>query len=67
MGIPEEGLREVASIELLLRDAQVHAPTILVFQSGRVSPALPGYRNADGYERFLRAFAPTPEPAANEI
>ena len=56
VGIPDEGLREIASIELVFRDAHVHAPTILVFHAGRVSPVLPGYRNADGYRRFLEEF-----------
>jgi len=55
-GIPDRGLREVASAELILRDAQVHAPSILVFAHGRVSSVLPGYRSADGYRRFLEAF-----------
>ena len=55
-GIPPEGLRSVASVELLMRDAQVHAPSILIFGADRVSPVLPGYRNAEGYGRFLEAF-----------
>jgi len=55
-GIPAEGLREVASVELIMRDLQVHAPSILVFGTGTVSPVLPGYRNAEGYGRFLEAF-----------
>lgn len=60
-GIPEEGLREVASTELLMRDAQVHAPSIVVFTPGRVSPVLPGYRNADGYVRYIAGFLTQPE------
>lgn len=52
-GIPEGGLREISSIELIMRDAQVHAPAILVFRAGAVSPVLPGYRNAAGYRMFL--------------
>ncbi len=55
-GIPPDGLREVAAVELLFRDAQVHAPTVLVFDAGRVSAALPGYRDADGYRAFLAGF-----------
>ncbi len=55
-GIPAAGLREIASVELLMRDVQVHAPSILVLRSGRTSPVLPGYRNAEGYGRFLDAF-----------
>lgn len=56
VGIPDEGLLEVASLELMLRDANVHAPSILVFKGSRVSPVLPGYRNAEGYRRFLLDF-----------
>ncbi len=60
-GIPEAGLREVASTELLMRDAQVHAPSIVVFTPDRVSPVLPGYRNADGYVRYVAGFLARPE------
>ena len=31
-GIPDDGLREAASVELDFRDAQLHAPSILVFE-----------------------------------
>jgi hypothetical protein len=55
-GIPQHGLRVVSSVELLMRDLQVHAPSIVVFSGERVSPVLPGYRNADGYRKFLDAF-----------
>ncbi len=55
-GIPRHGLREIASIELILRDAQVHAPTVILFEGRRVSPALPGYRNWEGYRSFIEAF-----------
>lgn len=53
VGIPESGLREIRSVELHFRDAQVHAPAILVVLGGRMSAVLPGYRNADGYARYL--------------
>jgi len=56
VGIPTDGLREMASIELAFRDAQVHAPSVLLFHGDRVSPVLPGYRDADGYREFLTAF-----------
>ena len=36
-----------------MRDALVHAPSIIVFTRDRISPVLPGYRNAEGYARFL--------------
>jgi hypothetical protein len=55
-GIPPAGLREIDSVELVMRDLQLHAPSILVFADGRVSPVLPGYRNADGYRSFLQNF-----------
>jgi hypothetical protein len=64
-GIPAEGLRETASIELFMRDAQVHAPAILVFHAGEVSPVLPGYRNADGYRAFLEAVRSDPQSASS--
>jgi hypothetical protein len=56
VGMPPEALRAITSIELIMRDLQLHAPTILVFAEDRVSPVLPGYRNSDGYRRFLEAF-----------
>lgn len=56
VGIPDAGLLEINSVELVMRDLQVHAPAILVFGGDRVSPVLPGYRNADGYGRFLGSF-----------
>lgn len=57
-GIPADGLREAASVELTFRDAQVHAPSILVFDGVRVSAVLPGYRSAEGYREFLEEFIP---------
>lgn len=56
VGIPADGLRQIDATELVLRDAQLHAPSILVFGRDRVSPVLPGYRNAAGYRRYLEAF-----------
>lgn len=56
VGIPESGVREVGSVELWMRDAQVHAPSILVFGADRVSPVLPGYRNESSYGAYLEAF-----------
>ena len=56
VGIPRDGLRAITSVELIMRDLQLHAPAILVFRENRVSPVLPGYRNADGYQRFLETF-----------
>ena len=56
VGIPRDGLREVDSDELRSRNALVHAPTMIVFDERGVSPALPGYRNAEGYADFIREF-----------
>ncbi len=56
VGMPVSGLREIASIELSQRQAQVHAPSIVIFGDDRVSPVLPGYRNAEGYLHYLEAF-----------
>jgi hypothetical protein len=56
VGMPLEGLREIASVELIQRQAQVHAPSIIIFGRDRVSPVLPGYRNTQGYLRYLEAF-----------
>ncbi len=55
VGMPESALRTVTSAELLLRDAQVHAPSVVVFRGRTVSPVMPGYRDADGYGRWLDA------------
>ena len=55
-GIPQAGLRQMDSVELIQRGAQLHAPSILVFAPEAVSALLPGYRNAEGYGRFLDAF-----------
>jgi hypothetical protein len=55
-GIPPAGLKQIDSNELVQRQAQVHAPSIIVFGADRVSPVLPGYRNAAGYREYLEAF-----------
>lgn len=60
VGIPTEGLREIDANELVLRDLQLHAPSILVFTPERISPVLPGYRDAGGYRRYLEALLAGP-------
>jgi hypothetical protein len=55
--MPSSGLSEADANELTFRDALVHAPSIIVFSEARVSPVLPGYRNAAGYLRYLQAYA----------
>ena len=56
VGMPAAGLAEVASLELIMRDIQVHAPSILIFDGSRISRVLPGYRDTAGYLDFLSAF-----------
>ena len=56
LGLPEAALRQVAATELIERELLVHAPALIAFTEGRVSPVLPGYRNAAGYARFLERF-----------
>ncbi len=56
-GMPESALLTVASAELILRDAQLHAPSVVVFRGRRASSVLPGYRNAEGYGRWLAEVA----------
>lgn len=53
VGMPAAALRELDAAELVFRDAQVHAPSVVVFAGDRVSPVLPGYRDADGYRRWM--------------
>jgi hypothetical protein len=55
-GVPTGATRPVHSIELAFREALVHAPSLLLYVDGRpAGPAVPGYRDAAGYERILRA------------
>lgn len=56
VGMPPEALRIASSVELLMRDGQLHAPSILIFTEDRASPVLPGYRDAEGYAEFIDAF-----------
>ena len=56
-GIPAEALQRNRSVELIMRDLQVHAPAILIFEDGRfVSPTLPGFRYAKDYEALISKF-----------
>ena len=55
-GIGLDGLREATAIELRFRDALVHAPALIAYTRTRVSPVLPGYRDARGYRQFLEGF-----------
>lgn len=55
VGMPRRALREMASEELIRREGQLHAPSIVVFHAERAAPVLPGYRNAEGYRRYLES------------
>lgn len=55
VGLPPEALRAVRSVEFIFRNVMLHAPTAIAFVGGRaLGPAIPGYHDADGYERVLR-------------
>ena len=54
-GLPPGATRRAASVELAFRDMLVHAPSLLLYVEGRAAgPAVPGYRDAAGYERVIR-------------
>lgn len=56
-GIPATALQRNRSVELIMRDLQVHAPAILIFADGKfVSPTLPGFRHARDYETLISRF-----------
>ena len=56
-GIPAQALQRNRSVELIMRDLQVHAPAILIFRDGKfVSPTLPGFRYAKDYEALISKF-----------
>ncbi len=57
LNLPDTVFRSSHSIELEMRDFNVHAPAILVFQGGRfVSPVIPGFRYAEDYEALIGRF-----------
>lgn len=60
VGMPRGALREMASRTLARREGQLHAPSIVVFQDAGVAPVLPGYRNAEGYRRYLESVLDAP-------
>ena len=52
--IPKPALSRFRSVELIFRNATVHAPSVLVYAQGRVlGLAVPGYRDADGYRAVI--------------
>ena len=56
VSLPPAAMRVIDSVELTARELAVHAPALIAFYRGRVSPVLPGYRNTAGYTRFLTNF-----------
>jgi hypothetical protein len=55
--LPDGAFRISHSIELEMRDFNVHAPAILVYDNGRfVSPVIPGFRYAADYEALIVRF-----------
>lgn len=52
--IPETALRPFRSVELMFRNATVHAPSLLMYAHGRMlGLAVPGYRDAAGYRAVI--------------
>ena len=57
LNLPDTAFRSSHSVELDMRDFNVHAPAILIFQGGRfVSPVIPGFRYAEDYEALIGRF-----------
>ena len=53
-GIPQRALRPFRSVELVFRNATLHAPSVLVYRNGRmIGLAIPGYRDAAGYRALI--------------
>jgi hypothetical protein len=53
--LPPGATRRAASVELTFRDLLIHAPSLLLYVDGRPAGlAVPGYRDAAGYERVIR-------------
>ena len=64
-GLPASSLRSFDSVELLFRNATLHAPTMVVYANGRIRGlAIPGYRDADGYRRAIETRLRPVEAAA---
>ncbi len=58
-GMPATALRVVDSVELQFRELALHAPSIAVFDRGRLTGAgLRGYRTADEYREFFDRVLP---------
>ncbi len=55
--LPDGAFRTSHSVELEMRDFNVHAPAILIYSDGRfVSPVIPGFRYAADYEALIGRF-----------
>jgi hypothetical protein len=54
--LPAAALRSFRSIELSMRNATIHAPSVFIYRDGRLSGlALPGYRNEASYRVLIRS------------
>ena len=57
VGMPEEAFALNRSVELTMRNLNVHAPAILIYANGAlVSPVIPGFRRATDYEALILRF-----------
>ena len=57
VGIPEDAFALNRSIELTMRDLDVHSPAILIYANGEfVSPVIPGFRRAADYQSLILRF-----------
>ncbi len=53
--MPVQAVRPFSSVELLFRNATVHAPSVLVYADRRIlGLAIPGYRDATGYRTIIQ-------------
>ena len=54
-GIATRALRPFRSVELIFRNATLHAPSLLVYDRGRlIGLAVPGYRDEAGYRALIQ-------------
>jgi hypothetical protein len=55
--MPEEGYMQNQSVELTMRDFNVHAPALLIYSDGKFAgPVIPGFRRAADYEALIARF-----------
>lgn len=55
-GLPADAIRPFHSVELVFRQATMHAPSILFYKDGRIiGSTVPGYRDEAAYETLIRS------------